>query len=67
MTINVSSGGVLFCARRLYAPDDEVTLSLPSGLLPGLPASGEGIPARIVRRTSLTEYDCVAAQFLYAI
>jgi hypothetical protein len=66
MTINVSDAGVLFCARRLYAAGDEVALTLPGGLLPGLPASGEGIPARIVWRTSLPEYDCVAAEFLPA-
>lgn len=66
MTINVAATGVLFCARRLYAPGDEVTLTLPRDLLPGLASSGEPVPARIVRRISLPDYDCVAARFLGA-
>jgi hypothetical protein len=64
MTINVSGGGILFCARRLYAPGDEVTLTLPRGLLPGLASGGEDVPARVLRRSSLPEHDCVAAEFL---
>jgi hypothetical protein len=64
MTINVSSGGMLFCARRLYAPGDEVTLTLPRGLLPGLASGGQDVPARIIRRMSLPDYDCVAVEFL---
>lgn len=64
MTINVSSAGMLFCARRLYAPGDEVTLTLPRGLLPGLAFGGQDVPTRIIRRMSLPDYDCVAAEFI---
>jgi hypothetical protein len=64
MSINVCSGGMLFCARRLYAPGDEVSLTLPRGLLPGLAAGGEAVPARIIRRMPLPDYDCVAVEFL---
>jgi hypothetical protein len=66
MTVDVSSTGVLFCARRLYAPGDEVSLTLPRDLLPGIASTGDRVRSRIARRMSLPDYDCVGAEFLSA-